>query len=131
MLHHGALCGVYVLKTELTFRQSKTANYSKKPSAAFRSHSPTPMDLSGLDSDGRKFSSAEEMWNDQVGDATKKTDWYRQGVGYWEVSTNFFGFYFFLFFIIFSERKVFDYFILFYFVLFCFVFFFFVVLFWC
>ncbi|KAM6567651.1 hypothetical protein CsatA_026779 [Cannabis sativa] len=42
------------------------------------------MELGGLDSHGRQFKNADEMWNDQVGDSTKKTEWYRQGVGYWE-----------------------------------------------
>lgn len=44
------------------------------------------MEISGSDSDGREFKNAEEMWREQVGDPNKKTDWYRQGVGYWEVS---------------------------------------------
>ncbi|KAJ7964010.1 Alpha N-terminal protein methyltransferase 1 [Quillaja saponaria] len=42
------------------------------------------MEVGGLDSDGREFKSADEMWADQVGDSNKKTDWYRRGVGYWE-----------------------------------------------
>ncbi|XP_015882181.3 alpha N-terminal protein methyltransferase 1 isoform X1 [Ziziphus jujuba] len=42
------------------------------------------MEVGGLDSEGRKFNNAGEMWTEQVGDPNKKTDWYRQGVGYWE-----------------------------------------------
>ncbi|GMN68015.1 hypothetical protein TIFTF001_037073 [Ficus carica] len=45
---------------------------------------PTSMEVGGSDSDGRQFKSAAEMWSDQVGDLSKKTGWYRQGVGYWE-----------------------------------------------
>lgn len=45
------------------------------------------MEKGGLDSAGREFKNAEEMWREQVGDDhSKKTEWYRQGVGYWEVS---------------------------------------------
>lgn len=46
------------------------------------------MEIAGVDSDGREFKSAEEMWRAEIGDGsdpTKKIDWYRQGVGYWEV----------------------------------------------
>ncbi|KAH7836731.1 hypothetical protein Vadar_004896 [Vaccinium darrowii] len=42
------------------------------------------MDAGGLDSDGRRFNNAEEMWREEVGDHPKKTEWYNQGVGYWE-----------------------------------------------
>ncbi|XAR50770.1 Protein N-terminal methyltransferase [Bertholletia excelsa] len=42
------------------------------------------MEAAGLDSDGRQFRNAEEMWREEVGDSDKKTQWYRQGVGYWE-----------------------------------------------
>lgn len=44
------------------------------------------MEVGGSDSDGREFKNAEEMWREQVGDPKKKTDWYSQGVRYWEVS---------------------------------------------
>lgn len=45
------------------------------------------MEKGGLDSAGREFKNAEEMWREQVGeDQSKKTEWYRQGIGYWEVS---------------------------------------------
>lgn len=43
------------------------------------------MEVAGLDSDGREFNSADEMWREQVGDPDKKKQWYRHGVGYWEV----------------------------------------------
>ncbi|KAK7400223.1 hypothetical protein VNO78_11423 [Psophocarpus tetragonolobus] len=42
------------------------------------------MDAAGLDSDGREFKTAEDMWREQTGDSTKKTQWYREGVSYWE-----------------------------------------------
>ncbi|XP_034698373.1 alpha N-terminal protein methyltransferase 1 isoform X2 [Vitis riparia] len=45
------------------------------------------MEASGLDSEGREFKNAEEMWRAEIGDGAdphKKTDWYRKGVGYWE-----------------------------------------------
>ncbi|KAL6198535.1 hypothetical protein ACLB2K_028324 [Fragaria x ananassa] len=42
------------------------------------------MEKGGLDSDGREFKTAEEMWREEVGDESKKTEWYREGVGYWE-----------------------------------------------
>lgn len=41
-----------------------------------------------MDSDGREFQSAEEMWREEVGDGDplKKSQWYSQGVGYWQVN---------------------------------------------
>lgn len=48
------------------------------------------MEVGGSDSNGREFKNAEEMWRDQAGDPSKKTEWYRQGVGYWQVCTLFF-----------------------------------------
>lgn len=44
------------------------------------------MDGGGVDSDGREFQSAEEMWREEVGDGDplKKSQWYSQGVGYWQ-----------------------------------------------
>lgn len=48
------------------------------------------MEVGGLDSDGREFKNAQEMWREQVGeegDENKKTQWYSDGVAYWEVST--------------------------------------------
>ncbi|KAA8514782.1 hypothetical protein F0562_017961 [Nyssa sinensis] len=42
------------------------------------------MEVGGSDSNGREFNNAEEMWREEVGDHQKKTEWYRQGVGYWE-----------------------------------------------
>lgn len=48
------------------------------------------MEVSGLDSDGKAFKNAEEMWREQIGEEgeqqQKKTQWYREGVSYWEVS---------------------------------------------
>ena len=48
-----------------------------------------PMEVSGVDSEGKEFNSAQEMWREAIGeegDETKKTQWYRDGVSYWEVS---------------------------------------------
>ncbi|XP_057503561.1 alpha N-terminal protein methyltransferase 1 isoform X2 [Actinidia eriantha] len=42
------------------------------------------MEVGGSDSDGREFKNAAEMWREEVGDHHKKTQWYTQGVGYWE-----------------------------------------------
>ncbi|CAN6465535.1 unnamed protein product [Victoria cruziana] len=44
------------------------------------------MDVCGLDSGGREFQNAREMWTEEIGedDPTKKRDWYRKGVSYWE-----------------------------------------------
>jgi hypothetical protein len=47
------------------------------------------MEVGGSDSNGRQFKNAEEMWRDQAGDPSKKTEWYSHGVGYWEVCTPF------------------------------------------
>ncbi|KAD6794761.1 hypothetical protein E3N88_05657 [Mikania micrantha] len=42
------------------------------------------MEISGLDSNGRQFKNADEMWREEVGDSQKKLNWYRNGVGYWQ-----------------------------------------------
>ncbi|XP_038881057.1 alpha N-terminal protein methyltransferase 1 isoform X2 [Benincasa hispida] len=42
------------------------------------------MEGSGADTDGHEFKNAEEMWMEQVGNPTKRTQWYREGVGYWQ-----------------------------------------------
>ncbi|KAF5193511.1 Alpha n-terminal protein methyltransferase [Thalictrum thalictroides] len=45
------------------------------------------METSGLDSDGREFKNAEEMWKEEIGeegDLHKKSEWYRKAVGYWQ-----------------------------------------------
>ncbi|KAE9603266.1 hypothetical protein Lal_00008300 [Lupinus albus] len=42
------------------------------------------MDISGVDSDGRQFSTAGEMWKEHTGDPNKKSQWYNDGVTYWE-----------------------------------------------
>lgn len=47
------------------------------------------MEVCGVDSEGKEFNSAQEMWREAIGeegDETKKTQWYRDGVSYWEVS---------------------------------------------
>ncbi|KAL5773902.1 hypothetical protein ACOSP7_011459 [Xanthoceras sorbifolium] len=45
------------------------------------------MEASGLDSDGREFKNAGEMWREQIGEGEqqhKKTQWYREGISYWQ-----------------------------------------------
>ncbi|KAG5235878.1 alpha N-terminal protein [Salix suchowensis] len=42
------------------------------------------MEAAGTDSDGREFKSPDEMWLEHTGDNNKKTQWYRDGVAYWE-----------------------------------------------
>ncbi|KAK6267519.1 hypothetical protein QUC31_011679 [Theobroma cacao] len=49
----------------------------------------TVMEAAGFDSDGREFKNAQEMWREQIGEADegenhKKTQWYSEGVAYWE-----------------------------------------------
>jgi len=46
------------------------------------------MDICGVDSEGKEFNSVQEMWREEIGegDETRKTQWYRDGVSYWEVS---------------------------------------------
>lgn len=55
-------------------------------------------EVSGTDSTGRQFSSANEMWREEIGedetagsgsgsgsDQTKLRDWYSKGISYWQV----------------------------------------------
>ncbi|XP_078163707.1 alpha amino-terminal protein methyltransferase [Carex rostrata] len=49
------------------------------------------MEVSGTDSTGREFSSANEMWREEIGedeaagsDQTKLRDWYSKGISYWQ-----------------------------------------------
>lgn len=46
------------------------------------------MEARGLDSDGRQYKNADEMWREEIGgeegNDVKKIEWYRKGVGYWE-----------------------------------------------
>ncbi|XP_074276688.1 alpha N-terminal protein methyltransferase 1 [Silene latifolia] len=43
------------------------------------------MESAGVDSDGRVFNNAAEMWAEHVGgESDKRLDWYRNGVGYWQ-----------------------------------------------
>ena len=43
------------------------------------------MDATGLDSDGREFKNANEVWTEQASDPNKKTQWYHHDVSHWEV----------------------------------------------
>lgn len=54
---------------------------------AFSSRPLTQMETGGLDSDGRTFKTAEEMWREEVGDGDpqKKFQWYNKGINYWQV----------------------------------------------
>ncbi|KAG9160222.1 hypothetical protein Leryth_026463 [Lithospermum erythrorhizon] len=47
------------------------------------------MEFVGLDSEGREFKNSDEMWREEVGDSTKKTQWYNQGIHYWQKKCNF------------------------------------------
>lgn len=83
-MHHAILYSELLIRKDFTFPVSKdlTFNRNTQPNKTRIS-----MQKGGSDSDGREFKSAEEMWREQVGeDQSKKTDWYREGVGYWEVS---------------------------------------------
>ncbi|KAK6796346.1 hypothetical protein RDI58_004047 [Solanum bulbocastanum] len=53
---------------------------------AFPSLPLTQMETGGLDSDGRTFKNAEEMWREEVGDGDtqKKFQWYNKGINYWQ-----------------------------------------------
>ncbi|PHU25083.1 Alpha N-terminal protein methyltransferase 1 [Capsicum chinense] len=53
---------------------------------AFPGRRQTQMEMGGLDSDGRKFKNAEEMWREEVGDgdSQKKSQWYNKGIKYWQ-----------------------------------------------
>lgn len=42
------------------------------------------MQAGGLDSDGRAFNNSEEMWREEVGDQSKRSEWYLKGVNYWQ-----------------------------------------------
>ncbi|XP_010689482.2 alpha N-terminal protein methyltransferase 1 isoform X2 [Beta vulgaris subsp. vulgaris] len=45
------------------------------------------MEVGGVDSDGREFTNATEMWKEHIGeegDSHKIIDWYRNGVSYWQ-----------------------------------------------
>ncbi|XP_019156326.1 PREDICTED: alpha N-terminal protein methyltransferase 1 [Ipomoea nil] len=42
------------------------------------------MDSNGLDSDGREFRNAEEMWREEVGEEGSKSQWYGTAIRYWE-----------------------------------------------
>lgn len=47
----------------------------------------TQMEMGGLDSDGRTFKNADEMWREQVGDddPQKKFQWYNKAINFWQV----------------------------------------------
>ncbi|CAH9077102.1 unnamed protein product [Cuscuta epithymum] len=42
------------------------------------------MDAGGLDSEGRDFRNAEEMWREVAGDDGSKSQWYSSAIRYWE-----------------------------------------------
>lgn len=63
-----------------------SATHSHFPSLSFSpNRNISCMDATGLDSNGREFKTADEMWREHTGDPSKKTQWYRDGVSYWEV----------------------------------------------
>ncbi|KAK4348130.1 hypothetical protein RND71_034469 [Anisodus tanguticus] len=67
--------------------QFQIADAPKSPARrAFPCWPLTQMEIGGLDSDGRMFRNADEMWREQVGDGEpqKKSQWYNKGINYWE-----------------------------------------------
>ncbi|KAL5977057.1 hypothetical protein ACLOJK_021397 [Asimina triloba] len=45
------------------------------------------MEIGGLDSDGRAFKNAGEMWGEEIGgeeESNKRQEWYTEGVRYWQ-----------------------------------------------
>ncbi|XP_027083292.2 alpha N-terminal protein methyltransferase 1 [Coffea arabica] len=42
------------------------------------------MNAGGLASNGRQFKNPDEMWREEVGDQSKKSEWYNKGVSYWQ-----------------------------------------------
>ncbi|CAN0921716.1 Alpha N-terminal protein methyltransferase 1 [Linum grandiflorum] len=42
------------------------------------------MEAAGLDSEGRQFTSPDEMWTEYTGDDSKKHQWYHEGISYWQ-----------------------------------------------
>lgn len=43
------------------------------------------MNDGGLDSAGRVFKNSDDMWREEIGDQSKKSEWYTKGVNYWQV----------------------------------------------
>ncbi|KAK7363234.1 hypothetical protein VNO77_05368 [Canavalia gladiata] len=78
------LCCCWVSSHYLFSTRGISASASRSPFSFPSNRKISCMDTAGLDSDGREFSSADEMWREQTGDSNKKTQWYRDGVSYWE-----------------------------------------------
>ena len=73
--------------TQICFISLQTPKLRRAPPPPPPPHSRVhtkAMEVGGLDSKGRQFKNAEEMWREQTGDPSKKCDWYKHGVGYWE-----------------------------------------------
>lgn len=82
--------------------ENRKANHSLKFGKRLREKR-VAMELSGLDSDGKVFKNAEDMWREQIGEEGephKKAQWYREGVSYWEVSLLFYFILFFFFWVL-------------------------------
>ncbi|ESQ39509.1 hypothetical protein EUTSA_v10000956mg [Eutrema salsugineum] len=73
--------------TTTTSALSPSLNRRRKERRSVLTRSLDLMDVCGVDSEGKEFNSAQEMWREEIGeegDETKKTQWYRDGVSYWE-----------------------------------------------
>lgn len=82
--------------------ENRKANHSLKFGKRLREKR-VAMEVSGLDSDGKVFKNAEDMWREQIGEEGephKKAQWYREGVSYWEVSLLFYFILFFFFWVL-------------------------------
>ncbi|KAE9600870.1 putative protein methyltransferase [Lupinus albus] len=42
------------------------------------------VDINGVDSDGRQFNTADDMWKEHTGESKKKFEWYNDAVTYWK-----------------------------------------------
>ncbi|KAK9156327.1 hypothetical protein Sjap_003807 [Stephania japonica] len=80
-LSHLQLC-----PSVLEFEPRRDSPIARNRSQPLLEVSCTTMETRGMDSTGREFTNAEEMWREQIGeeDGHKKRQWYSNGVGYWE-----------------------------------------------
>ncbi|KAI6703123.1 hypothetical protein NL676_012259 [Syzygium grande] len=79
----------FQLSAKPLFRRSPLRSAASKPAASTEKPGASAvMEASGFDSEGREFRNAVEMWREAIGkegDVHKRKEWYRQGVGYWEL----------------------------------------------
>ncbi|GLU17495.1 hypothetical protein SLE2022_338590 [Rubroshorea leprosula] len=68
-------------------RPLRSRTKARRVSVLSQNESAGAMEVAGSDSDGKEFNNAQEMWREQIGpegEEHKKTQWYREGVAYWE-----------------------------------------------